>query len=98
MILTEDEIREEVSIKPSIKQKLTDGKKYPFVCNFLIYIFILVRCHKCRGFGHVCAQCPTRRSLVVPHHQQEKQPADQAKEVMVKNYHFHASLDNVRFH
>ena len=30
MILTEDEIREEVSIKPSIKQKLTDCKKYPF--------------------------------------------------------------------
>ena len=30
MILTEDEIREEVSIKPSIKQVLTDCKKYPF--------------------------------------------------------------------
>ena len=37
-------------------------------------------------------------SPVVPHHQQEKQVADQVKEVMVNNYHFHASLDNVRFH
>ena len=39
---------------------------------------------------------PTRRGPVVPH--QEKQAADQAKEVIVSNYHFHASLDNVRFH
>ena len=62
----------------------------------LIYIFIPVRCHKCRGFGHVRAECPTRRGPVVPH--QEKQAADQAKEVIVNNYHFHASLDNVRFH
>ena len=30
------------------------------VRNFLIYIIILVCCHKCRGFGHLSAKCPTR--------------------------------------
>ena len=54
-------------------------------------------CHKFRGFGRIRTQCPTRRGPVVPHHQQEKQSADQAKEVIVNNYHFHASLDNLRF-
>ena len=73
-----------------------DCNNIVLVCNFLIYIFIPVRFHKCRGFGHIRAEYPTRRRPVVPH--QEKQAADQAKEVIVNNYHFHASLDNVRFH
>ena len=35
MILTEEEIREEVSLKPSIKQVLTKCKRFHFsgVCN-----------------------------------------------------------------
>ncbi|RMX41187.1 hypothetical protein pdam_00022391 [Pocillopora damicornis] len=55
-------------------------------------------CHKCRGFGHLSAKCLTRCSPVVPHHRQEKQAADQGKEVILNNYHFHSSLDNERFH
>ena len=74
-----------------------DCNNIVLVCNFLFYIFILVRCHKCRGFGPIRAQYPMRRGPVVPHHQQEKQPADQAKEAILNNYHFYVSLDNVSF-
>ena len=51
-------------------------------------------------FNGSCAyfRIPVIAPLVVPRHQQENQVADQAKEVIVKNYNFYAPLNNVRFH
>ena len=49
--------------------------------HFLIYIFIPVHCHKCRGFGHRQTQCPS--GSVLPYQQQGKQAEDEAKEVMI---------------
>ena len=51
--------------------------------HFLIYIFIPVHCHKCRGFGHRQTQCPTRGGSVLPYQQQGKQAEDEAKEVII---------------
>lgn len=52
-----------------------------------------VRCHKCRGYGHIRAECPSRRDPV------SMQPSRQSttKAPTINNFHFHAAPDNVNF-